>query len=118
MVTVVSSSSKQAPVFLKSKRCDSSRLAWSTALVSSCESISDTTSKEGMELTIPAGLQGEQPGVAPVDRHQCLVAAALHDAAGLEHQNLIRHAHRGKAVRYDDGDAVLRQFPEMLEDLG
>src|ERR1700733_4451325 len=48
MVTVVSSSSKLAPVSLKSKRCVNSRTAWSTALVNSCVSISDTTSNEGM----------------------------------------------------------------------
>ncbi|CFW51086.1 Uncharacterised protein [Bordetella pertussis] len=33
---------------LKSKRVDSSRLAWSTALVNSCLSTSETTSKLGM----------------------------------------------------------------------
>ena len=37
-----------APVPLKSKRVDSSRLAWSMALVSSCLSTSETTAKEGM----------------------------------------------------------------------
>src|ERR1700722_3474443 len=48
MVTVVSSSSKVASVPLKSKRCPSSRIAWSTAFVNSWVSISETTSKEGM----------------------------------------------------------------------
>src|SRR5437868_1759075 len=37
-----------APVSLKSNRCVSSRFAWSTALVSSCESSSETVSKDGM----------------------------------------------------------------------
>ena len=48
MVTVKSLSSNVHLVPLKSKRCDSSRFAWSTALVSSWLSISETTSKEGM----------------------------------------------------------------------
>ena len=47
-VTVYSFSSYFAPVPLKSKRWLTSRFAWSTALVSSWGSISDTTSKEGM----------------------------------------------------------------------
>src|SRR5687767_7130753 len=41
-------SSKVAPVSLKSNRCESSRFAWSTALVSSWPSSSDTASNEGM----------------------------------------------------------------------
>src|SRR5882757_1100821 len=48
MVTVASSSSNVASVPLKSKRCVSSRTAWSTALVNSCVSISETTSNEGI----------------------------------------------------------------------
>src|SRR6202022_3416418 len=48
MVTVVSSSSNVASVPLKSKRCVSSRTAWSTAFVSSWVSISETTSNEGI----------------------------------------------------------------------
>jgi hypothetical protein len=40
-------SSKFAPCRVKSKRWDTSRFAWSTAFASSCESISETTSKEG-----------------------------------------------------------------------
>ena len=46
------------------------------------------------------------------------MAAVLDDAAFLQHHDLIRHAHRGEAVRDDDGDAVARQFPKMLEHLG
>src|SRR3982751_363167 len=41
-------SSNVAPVSLKSKRCVSSRFAWSTALVSSCVSSSETVSNDGM----------------------------------------------------------------------
>ena len=43
-----SSSTNFASTPLKSKRVDSSRLAWSIALVSSCWLTSETTSKEGM----------------------------------------------------------------------
>src|SRR5882672_6385642 len=50
MVTVVSSSSNVASVPLKSKRCVSSRTAWSTAFVNSWVSISETTSNEGIFL--------------------------------------------------------------------
>src|SRR5579883_1102056 len=116
-VTVVSSSSKVAPVSLKSKRCASSRLAWSTALVSSCRSISETTSKEGMRSTILARLQGEKLRVATVGRHQRLVTAALDDAAFLEHQNLVGHAHGREAVRDHDGDALAGELAKMLEHL-
>src|SRR5881275_2627865 len=41
-------SSNVAPVSLKSNRCVSSRFAWSTALVSSCVSSSETVSNDGM----------------------------------------------------------------------
>src|SRR5690349_8245293 len=41
---------KVAPVSLKSKRCVSSRFAWSTALVSSWASSSETVSNEGMQV--------------------------------------------------------------------
>ena len=47
-VTTASFSSNFAPVPLKSKRWSTSRLAWSTALVTSCWLISETMSKEGM----------------------------------------------------------------------
>ncbi|GAB1845894.1 hypothetical protein MyNCGM683_07200 [Achromobacter xylosoxidans] len=49
-VTTKPSSSNLASVPLKSKRVASSRLAWSMALVSSCLSTSETTSKVGMTL--------------------------------------------------------------------
>src|SRR6187549_471510 len=61
MLTVdsFSLSSKLAPVSLKSKRCVSSRLAWSTALVSSWLSSSETASNEGMAVTrLDSGAQG------------------------------------------------------------
>src|ERR1035441_400894 len=43
------------------------------------------------------------------------MAAALDDAALFQHQDLIGHAHGGKSMRYDDRDAIARQFPKMLE---
>ena len=45
---------------LKSKRVATSRAAWSTALRTSCWSISDTTSKEDMAGTLPV-LHGHAP---------------------------------------------------------
>src|SRR3982751_6094370 len=51
-------SSNSAPVSLKSKRCVSSRFAWSTALVSSWVSSSETASKEGMDYFPCSGAQG------------------------------------------------------------
>src|SRR5690606_27737434 len=42
-----------ASTFLKSQRLPSSRLAWSTALVTSCISISETMSKEGIVVVLP-----------------------------------------------------------------
>src|SRR5688500_4537579 len=54
-------SSIDEPVSLKSKRVDSSRCAWSTALRTSCMSSSETTSKEGMERRYPRQLQGSVP---------------------------------------------------------
>src|SRR3954468_22914561 len=60
-VTVLSTNSKVAPVSLKSKRCVSSRIAWSTALVSSCLLSSETTSNEG--IVSSALLVGGLPGL-------------------------------------------------------
>src|SRR5687767_3848469 len=59
-LTVISFSlsSKTAPVSLKSNRCESSRFAWSTALVSSWLSSSETASKEGMAGSGSSGAQG------------------------------------------------------------
>src|SRR5882757_7878381 len=57
MVTVVSSSSNVASVPLKSKRCVSSRTAWSTALVNSWVSISETTSNEGISGLFLSGFR-------------------------------------------------------------
>src|SRR5690242_4592579 len=56
-VNSFSLSSNVAPVSLKSKRCVSSRFAWSTALVSSWLSSSETASKEGMWIS-GSGAQG------------------------------------------------------------
>jgi hypothetical protein len=49
------------PVFLKSKRWEISRFAWSTALRTSCISSSETTSNEeslAMAETLPNNAQG------------------------------------------------------------
>src|SRR3546814_7283840 len=53
-----SSRSKLASTPLKSKRVVNSRLAWSTALVSSWVYTSDTISKEGMAMTAMEDGQG------------------------------------------------------------
>src|ERR1700689_1187078 len=47
--------------------------------------------------------------------HELLVAALFDDPAAIEHGDLIGHAYRGKAVRYQDGDAIARQRAEMFE---
>src|SRR4051812_42869631 len=59
MVSVPSSMVES--VFLKSKRVLTSRCAWSTALRTSCMSISETTSKLGMHSSYPRQLQGRCP---------------------------------------------------------
>src|SRR6184192_3527934 len=68
-------------------------------------------------LAIPARLQREQLRVAAVQLH-LLVAAVLDDAAAGEDRDLIGHAHRGEAVRDEDGDALARELAEVLEHLG
>src|SRR6185437_9642315 len=67
---------------------------------------------------IAARLECEEARVDAVEAHQLLVAAALPDAAAIEDHYLIGHAHRRKAVRDQDGDALARELAEMLEDLG
>src|SRR5690554_4888006 len=44
-------------------------------------------------------------GVQPAGLQQLLVRAALHDAAGIYHQDLVRPLHGGEAVGYDEGGA-------------
>ena len=44
------------------------------------------------------------------------MAAAFDDAAVLDDDDLVGHAHGGEAVRDQDGDAVGGQFAEVLED--
>src|SRR5207237_6303675 len=56
--------------------------------------------------------------LAAVQLHQLLVAAVLDDAAAGEDRDLIGHAHRGEAVRDEDGDALARELAEVLEHLG
>src|SRR5210317_1246644 len=67
----VPSSAYFAPVPLKSKRLATSRLAWSTELVTSCKSNSDTTSNDGMpyssvrlagQVTLVPACQFQKPG--------------------------------------------------------
>ncbi len=48
--------SKLAVMPLKSNRVPTSRLAWSTALRTSCRSTSETTSKDGIDLLSPSRL--------------------------------------------------------------
>src|SRR5437879_529905 len=74
--------------------------------------------RRAFALAIPARLQREQLCVAAVQLHQLLVAAALDDAAAGEDRDLIGHAHRGEAVRDEDGDALARELAEVLEHLG
>ena len=45
------------------------------------------------------------------------MAAAFDDAAFLEHQYLVGHAHRREPMRNDDGDAVAGQLAEVFENL-
>src|SRR5215510_9486465 len=69
---VLSLSSTVLPVFLKSNRVLTSRCAWSTALRTSCRSISDTTSKVGMACSR-----------RPVSRRETSVGGlVLYDAPG------------------------------------
>src|SRR3954468_16257440 len=54
-------SSTEELVSLKSKRVVISRLAWSTAFLTSCISTSETTSKVGMHKRYRGGPQGSVP---------------------------------------------------------
>ena len=49
-------------------------------------------------LAIPRRLQPEQLRVPPAQRHQHLVRTLLQNRAIPEHQNPVRHPHRGKPV--------------------
>ena len=46
------------------------------------------------------------------------MAAALDDAAVIEHGDLIRHAHGGEAVGDENRDAIACELAEMLEHFG
>ena len=70
------------------------------------------------QSSIAPRLQREQVRVAPVEPHQLRVTAALDDAPAIEHHDLVRHAHRGEAVRDENGDAIACELPEMLKHLG
>src|SRR5215831_21389915 len=70
------------------------------------------------QSSIAPRLQREQVRIAPVEPHELLVTAALDDATTIEHCDLVRHAHRGEAVRDENGDAIAGELPEMLEYLG
>jgi len=50
--------------------------------------------------------------------HELIVVAVFDDAAVLDHDDLVGHAHGREAVRDQDHDAILRQGPEVLEDRG
>src|SRR6185437_3928660 len=67
---------------------------------------------------IPLRLQRKQMCIVPVLRHQLHMAAALDDAAVLDHDDLVGHAHGGEAVRDQDGDAATGEFAEVFEDGG
>ena len=53
-----------------------------------------------------------------IQGHELVMSTPLDDAPVLDHDDLAGHANRGKAVRYQDGDAVLGQLAEMLIDIG
>src|SRR3546814_209756 len=61
-------------------------------------------------------LQREQVRLVAVDGDPLLVIAAPDDAAILDDDDLIGHAHGREAVRDEDGDAVVGQLAEVLED--
>ena len=67
---------------------------------------------------IPLRLQREQMRVMPVLGHQLHVVAAFDDAAVLDHDDLVGHAHGGEAVRDQDRDAAAGEFAEVFEDGG
>jgi murein L,D-transpeptidase YcbB/YkuD len=70
-----------------------------------------------LDSAIAARLQREKARVVAVERQQLGMAAALHDPAALEDDDLIRHAHGRKAVRDQDRDALARETAEVLEHL-
>src|SRR6185503_6436870 len=67
-----------------------------------------------LELLVAAGLKAEQLGVVAVPGYEVLMAAALDDAAFLEHDDLVGHAHGGEPVRDQDCALALRERPEVL----
>src|SRR5665213_3943085 len=66
---------------------------------------------------ITAGLQGEQLSIMPPHRHELGVTAPLDNTPVIEHHAMVGHAHGGKPMRDQDGDAALRQGAKVLKDL-
>src|SRR5690554_128934 len=65
-------------------------------------------------LPVSARLERKQMRVVTVELHELFVAAAFDDAAFLEHDDLIRHAHGGEAMRDQDRDLAFGQRAEMF----
>src|ERR1700735_3771211 len=68
-------------------------------------------------LAITLRLQREQVCIVAILSHQLLMAAMLDDAAVLDDDDLVSHAHGGESVRNEDCDTVAGQIAKMLEDI-
>ncbi len=64
----------------------------------------------------PSACSANSTGVALAAGDQLVVGAFLDDAAALEHDDAVGHAHGREAVRDDDGRPPLGERPEPLED--
>jgi hypothetical protein len=61
-------------------------------------------------------LQLDQALVEPIAPHELGVTALFHDLTALQHDDAIDLAHRGEAMRHDDGGAPLEQHIERVVD--
>src|SRR6267143_6005825 len=62
-------------------------------------------------------LQIEHRSIAPRERHQLVVRAEFDDPAVLQHADTIGVAHRGEAMRDQDGRAMPRRGEQAIENL-
>src|ERR1051325_2713648 len=62
----------------------------------------------GDASTIRSGLNSVQLRIGPTACNQFIMRARFRDVRALQHDDLVRHAHGGEAVRYENRDAAFR----------
>src|SRR5262249_1130210 len=60
---------------------------------------------EGQKLPVGGGLNSVEVGVLTALGHQLVVGSHFDEPRAVEYDDEVGHAHRGKAVRHQDGDA-------------